>query len=228
MEIYQPKIFGVIGLGIFGMTLAKQLSKAYREVIVLDRNEEKLKEARQFTDYAYVCEHLTKEAMCEAGIEDCDVVVICIGEQMDTSILTALYVQSLGVKKVFAKATSLEHGIILEKMGVEPLFPEQEAATWTARFMVSRNLLDYIPISEDIELAKIQVSEKLIGHSVAGIDFRQSFGLNIIALEHNGEASTEINPHYIFQTGDVIFAIGKNQHIRNLEDMMHNNKSRFE
>lgn len=220
LENKLPKSFGVIGLGHFGMALAKQLSELGRDVIVLDRDEEKLKEARAFTDYAYVCDNLTKEAMREAGIEDCDTAVICIGERLDTSILAALNAQSLGVPQVFAKSTSPEHGMILEKLGVTPLFPEQEAAMWTARSMTSRNLLDYFPIGGEIELARVQVGEQFVGQSVAGANFRQNYGLNIIALEHENRVFIEIKSDYVFRPGDVVIVIGKGEWIQRLEKFM--------
>lgn len=215
-----PQAFGIIGLGRFGMALAKALSESGREVIVLDRDEDKVKEVRAFTDYAYICEKLSKEAMQEAGIDGCDVVVVCIGEQLDTSILTALHVLALGVPKVFAKATSTEHGMILEKLGVEPLFPEQEAATWTARAILSRNLLDYIPIGADIEIAKIKIGEKFAGASVAGADFRRTFGLNIIALERESGFSIDVDSSDVFEANDAVVVIGKEAQICYLEHFL--------
>ena len=68
-----------------------------------------------------------------SGIQNCDVAVVCIGEQMDTSILTTLHLVALGIPKVIAKATSAEHGLILEKLGAEVVYPERDMAVRLAR-----------------------------------------------------------------------------------------------
>ena len=117
MKKSKANLFGVIGLGRFGTALAISLSEAGKDVIVVDRNEEKVKNLRQYTEYAFVTENLSKEALKEVGIQNCDTVIICIGERIDTSILTTLNVVSLGVPHVIAKATSQEQGAVLEKIG---------------------------------------------------------------------------------------------------------------
>ncbi|MEE0418688.1 MAG: NAD-binding protein [Lachnospiraceae bacterium] len=85
--------YGVIGLGRFGTALAVTLAKSGREVIVVDRDEGKIKEMRQYTDYAFVSENLSIETLREVGIQNCDVVIVCIGEKVDVSILTTIEVK---------------------------------------------------------------------------------------------------------------------------------------
>ena len=122
-------IFGIIGLGRFGTALAITLAEAGKEVIVVDQNEEKVKAMRQYTEYAFVCDNLSKEALSEVGIQNCDTVVVCIGSKIDTSILTTLNVVSLGVPRVISKATSQDQGAVLEKIGAEVVYPERDMAT---------------------------------------------------------------------------------------------------
>ena len=73
--------FGVIGLGRFGSALAQSLAQSGKEVIVVDCKEEKVRELRQYTEYAYVAETLTKETLEEIGIQNCDTAIVCIGEK---------------------------------------------------------------------------------------------------------------------------------------------------
>lgn len=60
-------------------------------------------------------------------MQNCDVAVVCIGEQLDISILTTLNLVSLGVPTVISKASSMEHGEILEKIGAQVVY---RSATW--------------------------------------------------------------------------------------------------
>ena len=115
MKNLKHTTFGVIGLGRFGTALAKSLAKAGKEVIVVDCNESKVRELRHYTEHAFVAEDLTKETLEDIGIQNCDTVIICIGERIDTSILTTLNVVGLGVPRVIAKAISRDQGAVLEK-----------------------------------------------------------------------------------------------------------------
>ena len=84
--------FGVIGLGRFGSALVRTLAQAGKEVIAIDKDEQKVKEIRKYTDYAFVLETLSQEALEETGVQNCETVTICIGETMDVSILTTMLV----------------------------------------------------------------------------------------------------------------------------------------
>ena len=112
--------FGVIGLGRFGTALAITLSEAGKDVIAIDRDEDKVKAIRQYTDYAFVAETINMESLKETGIQNCDVVAVCIGEQIDASILITMSVLELGVPKVISKAMSPEQGAVLRKIGAVP------------------------------------------------------------------------------------------------------------
>ena len=98
--------YGVIGLGRFGAALAMMLAQSGNEVIAVDRDEKKVKEMRQYTDCAFVTDDLSSDTLKEIGIQNCDVVIICIGEKVDVSVLTTMSVIELGVPRVIAKALS--------------------------------------------------------------------------------------------------------------------------
>lgn len=212
--------FGVIGLGRFGLALAKALAKEGKDVIAIDSDENKIKEVRNDTEYAYVVSELTKAALQETGIQNCDAVIVCIGEKIDTSILTTLNVVSLGVPKVIAKANTYEHGLILEKLGAEVVYPEHDMAVRLAKRLLTNNVLDYIMLSDDIEISELTLTDKLIGESVADINIRKKLGLNIIAIMHNGKTITNIEPEYQFEKGDVMAVIGNRKNIEQFEDYL--------
>ena len=134
--------YGIIGLGRFGTALAKTLSEAGKEVVVIDHMECKVRELRQYTENAFVSEDLSKEVLEEIGIQNCDTVIVCIGEKIDTSILTTLNVVSLGVPRVIAKAISPEQGEVLEKIGAEVVYPERDMALRLAKRLLTNNILD--------------------------------------------------------------------------------------
>ena len=183
MKKIKPAAFGVIGLGRFGTALAQRLAESGEEVIVIDCNEDKVRELRHFTEHAFVAENLSKETLEEIGIQNCDTVIIGIGEKIDTSILTTLKVVSLNVPHVIAKAISRDQGAVLEKIGAEVVYPEHDMALRLANRLVSHNFLDYISLDNEVEIQQIPVTEAMIGRSVQEMDIRRQYGLNIIAIE---------------------------------------------
>lgn len=210
-------IFGIIGLGRFGTALAITLAEAGKEVIVIDQNEEKVKAMRQYTEYAFVCDNISKEALSEVGIQNCDTVVVCIGSKIDTSILTTLNVVSLGVPRVISKATSQDQGAVLEKIGAEVVYPERDMATRLGKRLISGNFLDFIFLDNDIEIQQVPVSDSLVGKTIREINIRKKYSLNIIAIEHQQDTIIEFAPDYEFLEEDIIVVIGKLQNIRKFE-----------
>ena len=102
--------YGVIGLGRCGTALVKTLAAAGKEVIAVDKDEAKVKAVRGYTDYAFVIDELNETSLKETGMQNCGTVTICIGEQIDISILTTMLVTKLGVPHVISKAASEVHG----------------------------------------------------------------------------------------------------------------------
>lgn len=209
------KTFGIIGLGRFGSALAKELSNAGYEVLALDKNEEKIREIRQYTDQALVVSSLDVNTLREAGVDSCDTVIVCIGERVDVSILATLHVkQLLGQdRRVISKATSEDHGEVLQTIGAEVVYPERDMAVRVAKKLVSTSVLDYISLNDEIEIYEIQVGPRLNGKTIKEIDFRKRFGLNIIAIEKGNTTQIEINPEDVLSENDTIAVIGKRYNI---------------
>jgi K+ transport systems, NAD-binding component len=201
-------IFGIIGLGRFGSALAIELASAGTDLLVIDRDEEKVRELRDYTENAYVVKNLDKKALTETGVQNCDVAVVCIGEHMDTSILTTLNLVSLGIPTVIAKATSIEHGEILEKLGAEVVYPERDMAIRLAHRLEASKMLDYIQLSEKLNISKLIIPDRIVGKTVLSVNLRGEFGINIIAIENNGNLIETINPDYVFRKGDIMFISG--------------------
>ena len=216
----ERSIFGIIGLGRFGMALAMQLAETGKEMIVVDQDESKIRAVRAYTDNAYVCKDITKEALMEMGFKECSAAVVCIGERIDASVLTTLNVVSLGIPRVVAKAASPEHGAVLEKIGAEVVYPEADMGKRLAKWLTMGNVIEYISLSSEIDISELKVTDKLIGQSIIQADLRKRFGINIIAIEHDDETTADVDPSHIFAQGDKIVVIGKTKNIYDLENYL--------
>ena len=188
-------------------------SAAYRAM----DDEQKVKAIRKYTDYAFVVDDLSEEALTEVGIQNCGTVGICIGEQIDISILTSMLVLNMGVPHVIAKASSPGHGEVLKRLGVTVVYPEADMAVRIGKRLISGNLLDYIALEDGVEVQRIQVNGKMLNKSIRELDIRRLYGINIIAIERDHRTDVEFSPDSRFQNGDTILVIGKSEKIDRFE-----------
>lgn len=211
-------LFGVIGLGRFGSALARTLAEQGAEIIVVDQDESVVREMREYTDNAYVTSDLSRESLREMGFDECSCVAVCMGEKIDTNILTSLNCVSLGVEKVIAKAVSQEHGEVLEKLGVEGVYPEHDMAMRLARRLTTRSATEYIELRNEIEITRSRVGAALAGKRVDESQIRKRYGLTIIAVENETETLVNITPDLVLNEGDLLILIGKSEDIRRFEE----------
>ena len=215
-------IYGIIGLGRFGTALAEELASTGADMIIIDKDEERIDYAKELTENTYIVKNLEKKTLIETGFQNCDVVVLCIGEQIDTSILTTLNLISLGVPKVIAKASSGSHGEILEKLGAEVVYPERDMAIRLAHRLETSQTLDFIQLSEKLNISKFILPARAEDKSVIDVNFRGRFGLNIVAIENAGDINESVRPDYIFKKGDILYLSGSKEGFSKLSDWANN------
>ncbi len=211
-------IYGIIGLGRFGMALAKELAESGAELIVLDSDEEKVAQMREVTENAFVAKNLDKKTLLDTGLKNCDVAVVCIGEHIDTSILTTLNLVSMEIPHVISKATSIEHGEILKKLGADVVYPEHDMAVRLAHRLETSRVLDFVQLSEKINISKIMLPPQAIGKTVVEVNLRARFGVNIVAIENSGTVLEMVRPDYAFREKDILYLSGSKEGMLKLAD----------
>lgn len=209
--------YGIIGLGRFGLALAKTLSELGKEILAVDISESRVKQASHFTENAFLIGAYEKEVLMDYGIQNCATVIVCIGDSLDVNVLTTLDVIGLGVERVISRAGSYEQGMILEKIGAEVIYPENDMAVRLAHRLVYASIMDSIELKGNIAITELKLTSRVDGQTVLDINLRQKFKLNIIALEHDNEATTEIRPDFILHENDSLVVVGKRESIQQFE-----------
>ncbi len=211
--------FVIIGLGRFGSSLARELTKLGYEVLGIDKDEEAVQEMSQVLTHAVVAECTDEEVLRSLGVRNFDCGVVAIGDDIQASILTAILLKDLGVKQVVAKAMTELHGRVLEKIGVDRVvYPERDMGIRVAHQLVSPNLLDYIELSKEYTIAELTVPKCLNGVSLMDLNPRGRFGCSIVAI--NKEKGIIIAPEAtdILAEKDVMVIIGTNKQIDHFEE----------
>lgn len=223
MKKHNKFTYGIIGLGRFGSALATRLAALGAEILVVDKDEEKVNEFREITENAFIASVLDKKTLYDIGIQNCDIVIVCIAELLDVSILTVMKLQAIGVKNIIAKATSEEHGEILSKLGVEVIYPERDMAMRLATRLEMGSGVDFVELSEAISITKVEVAKSFVNKSIREIDIRARFNVNIIAIESAGVLIDGINPEYIVTKDDIFYLCGSKKALTSINEWLDNN-----
>jgi trk system potassium uptake protein TrkA len=214
---YNADSYGIIGLGRFGTALALELSKSGKEVVVLEIETEKLDAIKDQISNIYPVKSITRDILRESGIAHCGTVIVCIGKDVESNILVTMSVLELGVPRVIAKATSPDHGRVLEKIGAEAVFPEIDMGTRLAHSLISTGTLNFLELCEDFSIANISLADKYAHQTIAELNLRRKFHLNIIIVIRNEKAISEVTPEMMLEEDDVVVVAGSNDAIKLFE-----------
>jgi trk system potassium uptake protein TrkA len=211
--------FVIIGLGRFGSSLARELIQLDYEVLGIDKDEEAVQDMSQVLTHAVVAESTDEEVLRSLGVRNFDCGVVAIGDDIQASILTAIILKDLGVKKVVAKAMSELHGRVLEKIGVDRVvYPERDMGIRVAHQLVSPNLLDYIELSKEYTIAELAVPKCLNGVSLQDLNPRARFGCSIVAINKPKGIIIAPSATDVLAEKDVMVVIGTNNQIEQFEE----------
>lgn len=215
--------YGIVGLGRFGYALARKLAELDADIMVLEKDEETVREIREYIEDAIEIKTLDRNSLLETGIQNCDVAIVCIGDQLDSSILTTLHLVGMGIPKVIARASSEEHGQILKKLGADVVYPESDMAVRLANRLEASNILDLTKLNKDVSISKFTVPYEMEDETVMDFDMDKKFGVRIIAIEREGNIDENFSSSHVFEEGDIIYVIGRREKLRKLEEWIEDN-----
>lgn len=206
------KSYIVIGLGLFGAEVARQLCSLGCEVLAMDINNSLVQQVANDVTHAVVGDGQDKEVLkaLDAGSFDC--AIIAIGDNLAASILTTMNLKELNVPYVVCKAHDETHRRVLEKLGVDRVvIPECEFAGKLARSLSSHNVLDYIELSKDYGILEVPAPKSWVGKTILELNVRAKLGVNIIAVENKETTNVSPSANYRIEAGDIMVVLGDNK-----------------
>lgn len=215
--------FAIIGLGRFGGSICRTLIESGQEVLAVDSNEDRVNEYMNIATHAVVANAQDEMTLRSLGIRNFDHVIVAIGEDIQASILVTLMVKEMGVPDIVAKAQNEYHARVLEKIGADRVVhPERDMGQRLAHNLVSKNILDYLELSDEFSLAEINVTNrKFYGKTLNELDFRRRFGLNVVAIRRDKQDPI-VTPgaEEVVQKGDHLVVIGRDEDVDYLDEKM--------
>lgn len=212
------KNFAVIGLGRFGGSICRTLSDEGIEVLAIDKNEERVNEYSMIASHAAVGDTTDESCLKSLGIRNFDHVIVAIGDDIQSSILTTLILKELGVPHITAKAQNDYHEKVLRKIGADQVVhPERDMGKRIANNMASGNIVDYLELSAEHRLVEIVTNGKISGHTIMDLDFRRKYGLNIVAIKRGENIIVSPQAKETLRFNDVLVVIGNDHDISRFE-----------
>lgn len=222
--------YAVIGLGRFGMTVAKILAENGMEVIAIDKKQELVDEISSQVTTAVCIDSTDENALRTQSLNETDAVIIGIGSNIEECILTAAILKKIGVGIIYAKVESQLHGRILELIGVQhTLLPEEMVGNQLARTLISRNVLDYVNLSSGHIVVELIAPRDFVGKPLQDLSLPTQRGVNVVAIKYSYLSVTDDGRNVIekrlndmpgandiINEGDVLILLGPKANIDRL------------
>ena len=214
------KEFAVIGLGNFGATVARELSKLKCNVTAIDGDKARVLALQDIVRQAIVADATQREFLMNLEVDKFDCIVVSTGENTDASVLIALHLKDLGAQKVIVKAKSEDHAKILLKVGAtQAIIPEKEMASKIAHSLAVSNLLDSLPLTGDYFVAEIPPPDKFVNKTLTELKIRAKYGVQVIAIKNADTGVFEFVPGatYRVKASDILVVLGQAKDIEKLK-----------
>jgi trk system potassium uptake protein TrkA len=182
------KRIGIIGAGRFGQALIESLSEKGAEVLLIDEQREIVQDLSDYVTKALQGDATNVRTLKEAGFQECDVVVVCIGDNMEGSIMATVNCKDLGVPTVVAKAVSDLHGKVLKRVGADiVVYPDRDRAQRLARSLLSRSPIDLFEITDGVSVAEVIPPDDVVDKTIVEGDVRKKYGVTVLAIRRLGQ-----------------------------------------
>lgn len=215
--------YAVIGLGLFGQTLARQLSEGGAEVIAIDIDAKLVQELADHVAHAVTLDATDVRALQSQGVDQVDVAIVAIGENFEGNILCTLILkQTFGLKSVITRAMTMAQYKILALMDVRVLQPERESAERLATRLLRPGLIDNIQLAEHFNLVQLAAPKAFHDRALRELDLRNTHSCNVVSIrkaaEGDGQMVSVPHPDDVIREGDVLYLIGTDENIERLTD----------
>lgn len=210
--------FAVLGLGLLGSSIARELYENGADVMAVDLDEALVENIQGQVTHAIQADATDPDTLQQLGISEFDVAIVTIGTDLKASSVITMLLKDLGVPTVVAKAQDEMHGRMLQKLGADRIvYAERDMGKRVAHSLLSGNILDYIEVSDDFAIVEISPLASWIGRSLGDLNLRKKPGINVIAIRSDGEIRVSLDASTVIQSSDRLLVVGEQVALNRLE-----------
>ena len=214
------KSYVVIGLGRFGSEVARRLCELGCEVLAIDIHSDLVQQISQDVTHAVVADARDKDVLRALGVKEFDCAIIAIGGSLGDSVLATMNAKELGIPKVVCKAHDETHRQVLMKLGADQVvIPEQEQAARLAKSLSSRNVLDYIELSNEYGIVEVPAPKSWVSKSLKELNVRAKLGVNILAMKKGNDINISPSADYPISQDDILVVLGDTRALEKVQKL---------
>lgn len=211
------KSFLIIGLGRFGAHLCRNLSKLDNEIMIVDKEEEKLQDLLPFVVSAKIGDCTNEKVLNSLGVGNFDICFVCIGNNFQSSLEITSLIKEAGAAYVVSKANRDIHAKFLLRNGAdEVIYPDRDISDKVAVRFSANQVFDYVELGKGFSIYEISPLPEWVGRSIRDVDVRVKFHANIIGIKDHGEMHLMPGPDYVFEADEHLMVIGHQTDIQKI------------
>lgn len=212
------KSYAVFGLGRYGTAIARELVNNSMDVVAVDIDQKIVNDAAAFLPICKCADITDPEVISRLGIGDLDVVIVCMADSLESSVMAITLCKEVGVKKVIAKCANEMQKKIFKRVGAdEVVFPEDESGIRLAKNLLSSGFIDMVSLSDEVSLVEISVKPEWVGKNLIELNLRKKFGFNIVALKRGETVNVSIDPEQALDTETTLIVIADTSKLSRLK-----------
>jgi trk system potassium uptake protein TrkA len=222
MKTTKKRSFVVIGLGMFGSTIAPSLAEMGDDVLGIDIDETLVRKNADLLTHTAILDARDEIALKEAGVGAYDVAIVAIGENLEANILASMNVKALGIKEIWVKAQSITHHKILLRIGVTKIIhPERDIGLQVAETLHTPYVTDYINLGSGQYLVSFILQENMLTKGLREFSEKNDTGASLVGAMR-GDTFIDFTNGIDIQTetGDRLLVIGTKHQLRKLSGLL--------
>lgn len=198
----------VVGLGRFGSALGRTLMSMGFEVLGVDASGDRVAEMAGELTQVVQADSTSERALRQIGAAEAVTVAVCIGTDIEASVLTTAALVDLGVPNIWAKAITDSHGRILQRVGAHHVvFPEAEMGNRVAH-LVTGQIVDYVALDDDFVLAELYAPPPFRGVPLGESELRAKYKVTVVCVKPEGGQFTYADRTTVLSETDLIVIAG--------------------
>jgi trk system potassium uptake protein len=209
----------VVGLGRFGTALAETLMDLGHEVLGVDADPRNVQQIADRLTHVVEADATDEEVMQQLGAGEFGRAVVGIGTDLEASILTTSLLVDLKVPDIWAKAVTVAHGRILQRVGAHHvIFPEHDMGRRVAHLVTGR-MIEFVQLDEGFTLVELKPPEQIVGRSLADSQLRSRFGITVVCIKPEGGSFTYATPDTVPGPNDILVVAGETDRTKRFAEL---------
>ncbi len=204
----------IIGLGKFGMSVARTLSEYDCDVMAIDESAELVDKVSEFVTHSARVDAGDVDALKELGVSNFDTAIIGVGDDLEASIMIALTLKELKVPYIIAKSRDDVHTKLLTMIGVDKVVqPERDIGIRVAKTLMHKNLIEQMEVGKEYSIVEIETPREWIGSRLNQLNVRPKYNINILCIEKPDNRIIIPVADYEIEEGDNLMLIAPNKEL---------------